>query len=119
MSESPVLDLAVIDTLRQLTPPGEPDVLSEVLKMFLEEVPPRIGLLRIAWTEGNIKEVHRAAHSLKGSAGNVGARRLYDVCKALDTSGTSDAPASADLVERLDAEYRAVEAAILRLLKGA
>ena len=29
MSE-PVLDAAVIDNLRQLTPPGEPDVLAEV-----------------------------------------------------------------------------------------
>jgi HPt (histidine-containing phosphotransfer) domain-containing protein len=119
MSESPVLDLTVIDTLRQLTPPGEPDVLSEVLKLFLEEVPPRIEKVRIAWTEGNIKEVHRGAHSLKGSAGNVGARRLYDVCKALDTSGTSDAPASAELVDQLAAEYRAVEAEIHQLLKGA
>ena len=118
MSESPVLDPAVIDTLRQLTPPGEPDVLAEVLTMFMDEVPPRIERLRNAWAEGNIKEVHRAAHSLKGSAGNVGARRLYEVCKELD-SGDSSAPASAELVDKLGAEYRSVEAEIHQLLTGA
>jgi len=118
MSESPVLDHSVIDTLRMLTQPGEPDVLLEVLKMFLDEVPPRIERLRNAWAEGNIKEVHRAAHSLKGSAGNIGARRLYDVCKAID-SGDSTVPASAELVDQLGAEYRSVEAEIRQLLKGA
>ena len=59
-------------------------MLAEVLQLFLEEVPPRIARLRNAWPAGNIEEVHRAAHSLKGSAGNIGARRLYDVCRQLD-----------------------------------
>src|SRR6185295_12102038 len=64
MSTGAVLDPAVIDTLRQLTAPGEPDVLTEVLKLFLEEVPARMARLRNAWTAGNIEELHRAAHSL-------------------------------------------------------
>ena len=76
MSEAPVLDPAVVSGLRQLAPASEPDVLAEVLNLFLVEVPLRMDRLRNAWAAGNIEEVHRAAHSLKGSAGNNGARRL-------------------------------------------
>ena len=88
--------------LRQLTPPGEPDVLAEVLQLFLEEVPPRIARLRNAWAAGNIEEVHRAAHSLKGSAGNIGARQLFEVCSQLDEQGKAgDLAAAAPLVDAL------------------
>ena len=119
MTESPVLDPSVIDTLRQLTPPGEPDVLTEVLQMFLQEVPPRIERLRNACTAGDIQEVHRAAHSLKGSAGNIGASRLLDVCRRLDDRKADLSPnAAAELVRALDSEYTRVEEEIQRILKA-
>lgn len=117
MSELPVLDSAVVSGLRQLTPPGEPDVLAEVLNLFLVEVPPRMDRLRNAWAAGNIEQVHRAAHSLKGSAGTIGARRLYEVCRQLDTRGKSaDLAGMATLVDALGAEFDKVEAEIRRLL---
>ena len=117
MGEPVVLDPAVIDTLRQLTPPGEPDVLAEVLRLFLEEAPPRIARLRNAWASGNIEDVHRAAHSLKGSAGNIGARRLYDVCRRLDEQGRSDDRSGvSQLVDELGVEFGKVESEIHRLI---
>ena len=119
MSELPVLDSAVVSGLRQLTPPGEPDVLAEVLNLFLVEVPPRMDRLRNAWAAGNIEEVRRAAHSLKGSAGTIGARRLYEVCRQLDTRAKSDDLAGlATLVDALGVEFGKVEAEIRRLLEN-
>ncbi len=67
-------------------------MLTEVLQLFLQEVPPRIDRLRIAWAAGNIEEVYRAAHSLKGSAGNIGAQRLFGVCQQLDEMGRAGRP---------------------------
>jgi HPt (histidine-containing phosphotransfer) domain-containing protein len=117
MTEPPVLDPSVMETLRQLTPPGEPDVLTEVLQMFLQEVPPRIERLRNAWAAGDIQEVHRAAHSLKGSAGNIGAQRLLAVCRDLDDrSRTADEAATAASVAALAVEFDKVEEEIRRLL---
>ena len=117
MEEPVILDQAVISGLRKLTPPGEPDVLAEVLKLFLEEVPPRIARLRNAWQAGNIQEVHRAAHSLKGSAGNIGARRLFEVCRQLDDiSKSGDLPAAAPFVDALGVEFGKVESAIRKLI---
>jgi HPt (histidine-containing phosphotransfer) domain-containing protein len=117
MEEPVILDQAVISGLRKLTPPGEPDVLAEVLKLFLEEVPPRIARLRNAWQAGNIQEVHRAAHSLKGSAGNIGARRLFEVCRQLDDiSKSGDLAPAAPFVDALGVEFGKVESEIRRLI---
>ena len=117
MDPGPVLDPAVLETLRRLTPPGEPDVLTEVLRIFLDEGPARVARLRNAWTARNIEEVHRSAHSLKGSAGNIGARRLHAVCSQLDEIGDLDAAAA--LVAALDAEFDKVVTEIRRILVAA
>jgi HPt (histidine-containing phosphotransfer) domain-containing protein len=117
MDDPVILDPAVISGLRKLTPPGEPDVLAEVLNLFLEEVPPRIARLRNAWRAGNIQEVHRAAHSLKGSAGNIGARRLFEVCRQLDDlSKSGDPAAAAPFVDALGVEFGKVESEIRKLI---
>jgi HPt (histidine-containing phosphotransfer) domain-containing protein len=116
MTRAQVLDPAVIDTLRQLNMPGEPDVLSEVLRLFLDEVPPRIARLCNAWETGNIQELQRTAHSLKGSAGNVGAHGMAEVCKQLEGAGKSGSIDSAgQLIAALDVEFDKVKAEIRRL----
>jgi HPt (histidine-containing phosphotransfer) domain-containing protein len=115
-SAAPVLDPAVLATLRQLTVPGEPDVLTQVLTLFLEEVPPRIARLRNAWASGNIEEMQRAAHSLKGSAGNIGAQSMFEVCRQLDGLGRSGSlEAAATLIDALDDEFARVQTEIRRL----
>lgn len=117
MAASPVLDPDVIENLRQLTPPGEPDVLKELLTLFLEDVPARIEKLRAAWQAGDAVAVQRAAHSIKGSAGNIGATELYGVCSRLDTQGRSgDLAPLPPMVASLDAEFARVTAAIHDLI---
>lgn len=116
MASQPVLDPAIIDTLRQLTVPGEPDVLTEVLKLFLEEAPTRIEKLRNAWAARDIQQVQRIAHSLKGSAGNIGASALFEICKQIDSSGKSGVVVdTGSLIDALGSEYGKVEEEIRRL----
>ena len=112
-----VLDPAVVDRLRQLTPTGEPDVLANVLSLFLQEGRRRIGGIHLACRTGDAAEVHRVAHSLKGSAGNIGATALYLVCREIDDRASEgDMSGAALLVEALDREYARVEAEIARLM---
>lgn len=114
----PVLDPAVIESLRQLTPPGEPDVLKEVLQLFLDDVPGRISRLRAAWQAGDPAEVQRAAHSLKGSSGNIGATSLLEVCRQLDDQGRAgDLTQMPVLVTALESEYAKVAAEIRQLIE--
>ena len=113
------LDPAVIERLRQLTPPGEPDVLVEILTVFLADVPRRIDHLKTSWREGKAAEVQRAAHSLKGSAGNIGAGSLYAVCREIDERAKTGSLRIDPLIAELDREYGRVEAEIKRLLPTA
>jgi HPt (histidine-containing phosphotransfer) domain-containing protein len=113
----PVLDSKVLDRLRQLTAPGEPDVLVAVLHLFLQEVPRRLATLRAAWAAGDAAEVLKVAHSLKGSAGNVGAQALFSVCRQLDDAGrTGGLTGAQPLVDALDVEYARVEVEIRRVI---
>ena len=117
MTVPPVLDPAVLESLRQLTPPGEPDVLKEVLQLFLDDVPARVERLRSAWQGGDAVAVQRAAHSLKGSAGNIGATDLLGVCRQLDDLGRAgDLSNAAPLVTALDSEFARVQLEIKSLM---
>ena len=117
MTARDVLDPAVVESLRQLTPPGEPDVLQEVLTLFLNEVPKKIEALRAAAAAGDAMVAQRTAHSLKGSSGNIGARALHDVCRRLDDDAKNgDLSGVQTLLDQLNAEYEKVEKEIRRLL---
>lgn len=112
------LDPAVVASLRRLTPPGEPDVLVEILTVFLSEVPRRIDRLKTAWRDRNAAEVQRAAHSLKGSSGNIGADALFEVCRQIDERAKAGETGLDQLIAALDREYVLVEAEIRRLLSS-
>ena len=117
MSSDASLDPDVIDKLRQLTPPGEPDVLNQVLQLFLTEVPRRVERLRNALASGDIEEVARCAHSLKGSAGNIGARALHELCSRMDAQAReNDLAGAGSLVDSVTAEFGKVESEIHRLI---
>jgi HPt (histidine-containing phosphotransfer) domain-containing protein len=113
----PALDPIVIGNLRELTPPGEPDVLAEVLQLFLHEVPKKIQGLQAAHAAGDAPQVARLAHSLKGSSGNIGANSLYEVCRKIDdVAKAGDLPRVAPLLAALTEEYHRVELEITQLL---
>lgn len=119
MDARDVLDHDVVERLRQLTPPGEPDVLNEVLSLFLNEVPRKIDALRTAVTAGDRAAMQRTAHSLKGSSGNIGAHAMYDACRQLDDQAKSgDLARLKPLIDAVATAYRNVEIEIRRMLQA-
>lgn len=116
MRDRDVLAPEVVQNLRRLTLPGEPDVLAEVLNVFLREVPRRMDRLKAALRDGNAAEVQRMAHSLKGSSGNIGAFGMFTICRQIDEGAKAGEPGLAALVDALDEEFRRVEGAIRDLL---
>jgi CheY-like chemotaxis protein/HPt (histidine-containing phosphotransfer) domain-containing protein len=72
--------------------PDDPGALPELVALFLEELPDRMADLQKAGKQGDVPALRAAAHTLKGSASNMGARRLADACRQLEeqlASGTS------------------------------
>ena len=100
-------------TLRELQEEGEPDILGELIKLFLSGVHPQLVALREALEGGHAHSVERIAHTLKGSSGNMGARRMSALCAQLQEVGASgDLSRAAGLLERLEAEFARVRPAL-------
>jgi PAS domain S-box-containing protein len=70
------LDRTLIESLRGFRIPGEPDPLEEILDVFLRDTPLRLREAEVAASRDDAKGVQEASHTLKGSANNLGARRL-------------------------------------------
>jgi histidine phosphotransfer protein HptB len=115
---TPALDPAVITTLRQLTPDGEPDVAREVLTLFRDGAPAHLAAIRAACLTGDAGGLQRSAHEFKGASGTIGAFGLQQRCRDLELAAKSKTlEGTAGLLDALSAEYARVEAAIADLLR--
>lgn len=77
----PLLDLQALDRLRLLQADGEPDLVAELVTMFLAEAPQRLAAMSAA-TDAATRR--RVAHDLRGIAGQLGAARLARACAAVE-----------------------------------
>ncbi len=102
------LDYTVINGLRALREPGQPDPLAELVDLFLIDAPERLHRIQHGWHSGDLKAVQHAAHSLKGSASNLGVQRLAKLAAQLEKEAKAGAlqqpePQVAALLAELEA----------------
>jgi signal transduction histidine kinase/DNA-binding response OmpR family regulator len=67
----------------------------EVVALFLADTPARIDAIAAAIGAGDAAHLASAAHALKGSAGNVGARALHEGAAVLEDQARAGMPADA------------------------
>jgi len=97
--------------LRGLGPDDGRGLLPATVEAFRKDVPGRITALQAALDDGGGEALVRAAHALKGSAANIGAGRAAAICAELEGLGRAgNHGAGIDLVRRLEAELRRVDA---------
>lgn len=113
-----VLDMRVIEGLRELGGDDDPGLLLEVIGMFLDDAPTRIAEIRQGLASGDIKLLERAAHSLKSASANVGAMQLSNVCKRIEEIARQDK--SGGIAELIPESNKALEdaATALRSIQG-
>lgn len=105
--------------LADLQEPGEPDLLRELLVLFLRDTPERLDALRRALACDDFETAARAAHSLKGSAANLGAGALQALAASAETSARQrDRATVASVLTALDAEFAQVRAQLEELLSS-
>lgn len=84
------VDLKVLTSFEEVQMEGEPDLIVELIDLYLEDAPRRIAALREALAAMDESGLKRAAHTLKGSSANLGARRVAELCSQLEVAEGDD-----------------------------
>jgi HPt (histidine-containing phosphotransfer) domain-containing protein len=85
MASPPVIDPVTIENLRALSPEDNGEFLREIIGIFLADTPLRFTELEESLAAGDTPKFTRAAHSIKGSAANLGALALGESAHTLET----------------------------------
>ncbi len=85
--ELPAVNMAAIDTLRDLDEPGSMVLVTQLVTSFLNSADTSFARLEAALRDVNAKALSQVAHSLKSSAANLGAQAYADCCHALEKCG--------------------------------
>ncbi len=97
------LDEQVLQDLESLGDEEQPDFLQVVIQQFLDDQTKHMTAVATAIEENDSMALRKAAHSLKGSSYNVGARALASSAMALEQLGASG---NLDGVDALFATFR-------------
>jgi len=111
-----VLDMAVVEELLSLTDDRNPELLLDLIQMFLDDGPRKVDAVLQGLRAGDFEQMERAAHSLKGSSGHLGAHLLQDVCEQIQVTSNKRDPALASrLAQQLTARFAEAQRALRAL----
>ena len=115
--EGACLDPAPLEAIRRLQKEGAPDILDRVVGIYLDESGDLVQSLRDAIPAGDAESLRQAAHSLKSSSANVGAKELAELCKQLEALGRDQEMNNApSILEKLEREYHHVRSALKEVM---
>ncbi|MGB5307032.1 MAG: Hpt domain-containing protein, partial [Gammaproteobacteria bacterium] len=93
---------------------GEPDLVSQVIMLYLDDTPALLNSLREAVSSMDAGNVRMIAHRLKSGSAYLGAAALADLFQQLEDLGQNNELGEAEVfLNRIDNEFRAVSAALL------
>ena len=78
------LEESVLDRLRQLGLESSPEFFVDLLETFIPSMDTHATMLFQAYADRDAKKLHYAAHSLKGSSLNIGAKSFGAFCKTIE-----------------------------------
>ena len=113
------LDHRALGNLRKLeiTTPG---LLKNVAELFLKDTPIGLERLRDAVGAKDAALVSRLAHTMKGTAGNLGARGMAAICADVEAhAAVGDIKSAPTRVYELDQEFDRVRSALIAISKAA
>jgi HPt (histidine-containing phosphotransfer) domain-containing protein len=109
-----VINLTVLEALKTFQQTGEPDFVTELIDLFLDDTAVQLESLRVAVSQTDVPEVRRLAHLVKGSSGNIGATGLAERCHEIEKldleTGAYDSYVQ-NLLLKLQDEFRRVNEA--------
>ena len=92
---------------------GDDSLIDDLIDVFSTDSDARIGQMRVALATRNLPGIRFEAHSIKGSARQLGAEALADVCQELEiVSDSEDALVIAAKVNRVQDLFEDIRGAM-------
>ncbi|MSS73205.1 MAG: response regulator, partial [Candidatus Latescibacteria bacterium] len=93
---------------------GDADLLGELTELLLDNCPGMLARLEEAVSRRDAKALERAAHTLKGAVGQLGARNVSEAALRLETIGAkNDLTGAKEILAVLEKEMERFRAAVL------
>ena len=106
------IDPAILASLDEAWEEGEPDLVVELIDLYLGDAPQWVEAMRTAAAGDDATVLKRAAHTLKGSSGSLGISRVAEVCRMLELSCSGSAARVDELLQLMDREFDTARAAL-------
>lgn len=98
----PVIETSMLDEYRSSL--GS-DIINDLIQTYISDAEARSQEMLRFYNEGQIDDLGKEAHALKGAAANLGVQRVAEYTKQLQTAcEANDTKAIADLVPKIQAE---------------
>ena len=109
-----VLDPTAFDETREFLGAEADEVIGGVIASFRRKTPAMLLTLRQALACNETPQLHMVAHTLKGLAGTVGARRVQALCESIETNaGTGALSDLPSMLNQLEEEFARADAALV------
>lgn len=116
MSKAPAIDMAAIDRLKEW---GGNTLPQKMVGIFLDHTEDRLDQIRNGLAEEDHESAATGAHSLKSSAGNVGASQLQGICQEAEKMAEArDFSSLGSILPDLETAYAAAREELEKILEG-
>lgn len=78
------VDLAMLASYEEIQLDGEPDLIVELIDLYLEDAPRRVAVMQESLAKRDWLSLKREAHNLRGSSGNLGALQMARICDEIE-----------------------------------
>lgn len=107
------------DVIEKLRKVGGEKFVGEMLELFLEHVPGKVAAAVAGGAAGDFAEVKAAVHSVKSSAGNIGAEQVSDIARKIEMLEPSEVEKSLPpLILELEDAFNRLRKILERLKRG-
>lgn len=116
-AKAPPIERATLESIRALATPDRPDVLQEVVEVYLKSAEQLLRSLAEAATGKDVLAMVKAANALKSGSSNVGAVTLAELCRELarlDAGAENMRPIYQQVVEEFQRVRTALESELRR-----
>lgn len=100
------IDLSTLTAFQVMQSAGEPDLVVELIDLYLKDGTERLQQIKHAAVTGDRTLLKKAAHTLKGSSGSLGFHQILELCERLERIEGSDNTKA--LVQKLESKFASV-----------